>query len=74
MLKEAERKVQFLTGCAEFGNTDGMDGSCQTCFHEDRALFDRCMAFGHAYREYRTKQIQNEITIIPPNSTKPEPF
>ena len=34
-----------LTGCKDFGNLDGMNGTCVDCFYNERELFDRCWNF-----------------------------
>lgn len=34
-----------LTGCKDFGNLDGMNGTCVDCSYNERELFDRCWNF-----------------------------
>ena len=34
-----------LTGCRDFGNLDGMNGSCIECFYNDEKLFKECESF-----------------------------
>lgn len=55
-------KLFILTGCHDFGSSDGMNGSCVECCYENRALFDRCCLFGDAYRKYESLKIERETT------------
>ena len=34
-----------LTGCKDFGNVDGMNGTCVKCSYEDEELFNKCWKF-----------------------------
>ena len=45
-------KLYLLAGCRNFGSSDGMDGSCVDCYHENRLLFNRCYMFGEKYRKH----------------------
>lgn len=42
-------KLFLLTGCREFGNMDGMDGTCVYCNEKDKNLADRCFLFTNAF-------------------------
>ena len=44
-IKSLQQRLYKLTGCSEFGNVDGMNGSCVECFYENRELFDKCEKF-----------------------------
>ena len=44
-VKSLHKRLKALTGCAEFGTPDGMNGQCVECFYEDRELFDECFHF-----------------------------
>ena len=52
-------KIQFLTGCSQFGSSDGTDGSCIECYYDHLDLWTRCQAFGHAFDEYQ-KELKND--------------
>ena len=38
-------RLKKLTGCNDFGNVDGMNGSCVECFYDNRELFNKCWNF-----------------------------
>ena len=44
-IESLRNRLYRLTGCNNFGNLDGMDGSCVECFYNDRKLFDKCWEF-----------------------------
>lgn len=46
-LESLRNRMEKLTGCREFGALDGMNGVCQTCFYEEKPLFDKCWDFVH---------------------------
>ena len=38
-------RLYKLTGCYDFGNVDGMNGSCVECYYDNRELFEKCWNF-----------------------------
>ena len=45
IIDSLQERLFKLTGCYDFGNMDGMNGSCIECFHLNRELFDKCEHF-----------------------------
>ena len=62
-------RLFLLSGCRDFGNSDGMDGSCVECGYDNPALQYRCLEFGNAYREY----VKNKLKMSEHKEKKEEP-
>ena len=45
IINSLQERLFKLTGCCDFGNVDGMNGSCIECFHSNRELFEKCEHF-----------------------------
>ncbi len=44
-IESLRRRIKSLTGCEDFGNMDGMNGSCVECEREDPEIFQKCWNF-----------------------------
>ena len=44
-LESLRDRMYKITGCREFGNLDGMNGTCIDCSYDEKELFDRCWNF-----------------------------
>ena len=44
-IESLRNRLEKLTGCREFGNIDGMNGSCVDCSYENKELFNKCWNF-----------------------------
>ena len=44
-LENLRDRMYKITGCRDFGNLDGMDGTCVDCSYNERELFDKCWNF-----------------------------
>ncbi len=55
------KKLFLLSGCGDFGNHDGMSGSCVDCCCNDRNLFDRCCAFSDMIDSYDKEQLTKSL-------------
>ena len=42
-------KVEYLTGCSHFGESDGMNGSCVECSYDRPELWKRCFPFNSIF-------------------------
>lgn len=49
-------KIALLTGCAGFGDCDGMNGSCVECSYDNPITFQRCHLFQTAFHQYRKEK------------------
>ena len=45
IINSLRERLYKLTGCHDFGNVDGMNGTCIDCFYNNRPLFDKCWNF-----------------------------
>ena len=45
IINSLRERLYKLTGCHDFGNVDGMNGTCIDCFYTNRPLFDKCWNF-----------------------------
>ena len=54
-------KIALLTGCAGFGDCDGMDGSCIECYYNNTQLHQRCHLFQSAFHQYRKEVAGKEV-------------
>lgn len=61
IIKNLRNKTEFLTGCPNFGDSDGTDGACVECSCNNLQLWERCNLFCLAIREYRKKMWEREI-------------
>ena len=44
-INNLRNRLLKLTGCADFGNVDGMNGICVDCSYSDQELFNKCWQF-----------------------------
>lgn len=42
---QLHKRLEKLTGCAEFGLCDGMTGFCIECYYEQPELWEKCHNF-----------------------------
>lgn len=42
---QLNKRLEKLTGCAEFGLCDGMTGFCVECYYEEPKLWEKCHNF-----------------------------
>lgn len=45
MRMQLHKRLEKLTGCAEFGLCDGMTGFCVECSIDNKELFNKCWNF-----------------------------
>ena len=45
MRMQLHKRLEKLTGCAEFGLCDGMTGFCVECSYNEPELWERCHKF-----------------------------
>ena len=45
VISNLRKYLKKLTGCGNFGNVDGMDGSCIECSNNNKDLFCKCWNF-----------------------------
>lgn len=57
IIEELHWKLELLTGCAIFGNSDGTDGGCIDCYYDNQAQWSRCQAFYAAWKKYRKEKL-----------------
>jgi hypothetical protein len=57
IIKELHWKLELLTGCATFGDSDGTDGGCIDCYYDNQAQWSRCQAFYGAWKKYRKEKL-----------------
>ena len=57
IIEDLRLKLELLTGCRDFGNSDGTDGSCIDCYYDNPTQWTRCDAFQHAWRQYRKEKV-----------------
>lgn len=50
--KSLRKRLFLLTGCSCFGEQDGTNGCCVDCSYENNDLFERCVVFQRAVKEY----------------------
>lgn len=53
-------RLFLLSGCGDFGYSDGTNGACVDCLYENRALWDRCHCFTFAYHDYKQKKLKEK--------------
>lgn len=56
--KAYNERLFLLTGCGDFGNSDGTVGSCVDCSYENPDLWERCHSFTFAYHDYKKKKLK----------------
>ena len=44
-LENLRERMYKITGCRDFGNLDGMNGTCVECSYNDKKLFYKCWNF-----------------------------
>lgn len=47
VIENLRDRLRKLTGCGDFGNSDGTVGTCVMCSYNDPDLFERCWDFQH---------------------------
>lgn len=45
IIKNLRERLYKLTGCINFGDCDGMVGSCHYCMEEEPEIFENCWNF-----------------------------
>lgn len=57
-LEVAEDKVEYLTGCPHFGESDGMNGSCVECSYQCEFLWEKCHPFDSVFWPWHLKKCE----------------
>lgn len=57
--KELRDRLFLLTGCSDFGNSDGMNGTCVECSVNNEQQWRRCCLFRKMYHDYRAIKQNN---------------
>ena len=52
----AEDKVEYLTGCPHFGESDGMNGTCVDCSYDCKWLWEKCQPFNNIFWPWHCEQ------------------
>ena len=60
-IEKIQHKLTLLTGCATFGDLDGMNGGCVYCSEEDPVLWERCHIFKYALKDFIDNYKKNFI-------------
>ena len=51
-------RLFLLTGCSDFGNCGGMNGSCVECSYDREKLFESCHKFKDWFHEFIEKEME----------------
>ena len=57
IIEKLRWKLELLTGCAAFGDSDGTDGGCINCYYDNQTQWSRCQAFDEAWKKYRKEKL-----------------
>lgn len=62
-----ENNESYLKQCIQFGNMDGMNGSCHYCKEDNRELFEAC--WNNKFKDAKPKLPKNEVRDFGVSST-----
>jgi len=57
IIEKLRWKLELLTGCVAFGDSDGTDGGCVECYYNNLSQWTRCEAFREAWQQYRKEKL-----------------